>query len=258
MPSSSDAQEKLNFRKHHLLSALQSERIQVLVGESRKEFLVPRDLLAKCSPVFNAMCNSSFKESIEGVIELPEATPSTFGNFMIWLHSCPSAAAITENDRLQTIIELAFFADTYQVYPLKNQTSDLIQKRLLLKKAINPSTLMKVYETTPDGSILQELFCLAFIAYPKNRLTPESLSEWENVFEQFPTFGRDYFRHGLQRGESMLSRTGTCYFHDHENMSGYDRNSTEKSSPCPYPDGGDWIENERELQKQTKIHASPM
>jgi BTB/POZ domain len=221
-------------------------------GEEKKEFQVPRDLLSKSSPVFNAMCNSAFKESIEGVIELPEVNPSTFGNFMVWLHSCPPA--FTENDHLQTILDLAIFADTYQVYPLKNQTTDLFQKRLLLKKAIHPATLMKIYESTPDGSILQELVSLAFFVFPKTRLSTEVLSQWEDVFEQFPTFGRDYFRNGLQyqKGEAALSRTGTCYFHDHGNMTGYNKDSVERSSPCPYADGGDWIDNERELQKQTK------
>ena len=235
-------------------SAIQSERIPVLVGEEKKEFQVPRDLLAKSSPVFDAMCNSSFKESIEGVIELPEVDPSTFGNFMLWLHSCPPA--VTENDRLYAILDLAFFSDTYQVYSLKNQTTDLIQKRLLSKKSINPVTLVKVYESTPDGSILRELFSLALFAFPKTRLSPEVLSQWEDVFEQLPTFGRDYFRNGVQyqkKGDALLSRTGTCYFHDHGNMTGHNKDSVERSvSACPYPDGGDWIDNERELQKQTE------
>ena len=199
------------------------------------------------------MCNSSFKESIEGVIELPEVKPSTFGNFMLWLHSCPPA--VTENDNLYAILDLAFFSDTYQVYSLKNQTTDSIQKRLILKKSIHPTTMVKIYESTPDGSILRELCSLALFAFSKSRLSAEVQSQWEDVFEQFPTFGRDYFRNGLQyqkKGDSILSRTGTCHFHDHGNMTGYNKDSVERLTSCPYPDGGDWIENERELQKQTK------
>jgi len=83
----------LFFRRAHLLSAFKSDRIQVLVREEKREF---RDLLARCSPVFNTMCNSSFKESIEGVIELPEGNPLTVGSFKIWLHSC--SPAIAENE----------------------------------------------------------------------------------------------------------------------------------------------------------------
>jgi len=251
MPS--DSFEKLSFRRHHLLSALRSDRIQVLVGEDKKEFQIPRDLLAKCSPVFNTMCNSSFKESIEGVIELPEVTPLTFGSFMVWLHSCPPA--IPEDDHVWVVINLAIFADTYQIHPLKNQTSDLIQK-CLLKKTVTPSSMTRIYESTPDGSILRELFSTAFVAISqtRSRLAPEVLSEWENVFEEFPTFGRDYFRHNQQpqRGQSILSRTGTCYFHDHGNITGFDKDSAKRSSACPYPDGGDWIENERELENKRK------
>jgi hypothetical protein len=224
----------------------------VLVGESKKDFQVPKDLLAKCSPVFNAMCNSSFKESIEGVIELPEDDPLTFANFMVWLHTCPPAK-VMESD-MHAIIDLAVFADAYQVYSLKNQTSDLIQNRLLKKAPpITPAIMTQIYELTPDRSVLQELFCLGFVTYNKTRLSPEALTEWENVFEQLPTFGRDFFRITLQlqRNEISLSSTGTCRFHDHENMPGYDRASAVRSV-CPYPDGGDWIENEREVQAKRK------
>jgi len=252
MPST-DAVEKLNFRRDHLLSALRSERIQVLVGESKKEFQVPKDLLTKCSSVFHAMCNPPFKESIDGVIELPEINPSIFGGFMIWLHSCPPA--IPEDDDDQAIIDLAIFADTYQIFPLKNQTSDLIH-RCLLRDAdlIRPATMIKIYESTPDGSMLQELFSLAFVRHQQS-LTLDALSEWEDVFGQFPTFGRDYFRHNLrrQRGQSIQFQSlRTCRFHDHANMTGYDRDSAKGSWPCQYPDGGDWIENERELQNKRK------
>ena len=139
------------------------------------------------------MCNSSFKESIEGVIKLPEGNPLTVGSFMIWLHSC--SLAIAENEHYQVIINLAIFAETYDIHSLKNHTSDLIQKSLLMGKTMSPSTMTKIYESTPDGSILQELFCLAFVTGPKTPLTPEALSGWESVFEQFPNFGRDYFRH---------------------------------------------------------------
>ncbi|KAN0083115.1 hypothetical protein V8E54_002203 [Elaphomyces granulatus] len=250
MPRNKDiSYERLNFRRAHLLSALKSDRIQVLVGEEKREFQVPRDLLAGCSPVFNAMCNSAFKESVEGVIELPEGNPLTVGSFMLWLHSCPPA--IAENEHYQVIINLAIFAETYQIHPLKNQTSDLIQKRLLAgKTAMSPSTMTKIYESTPDGSILQELFCLAFVTGLKTPLAPKALSEWESVLEQFPNFGRDYFRHNqqFQKSEFILNRTGTCYFHDHENMTFWDRSA----EACPYPDGGDWIENERELQNKRK------
>jgi len=44
------------------------------------------------------------------------------GSFMIWLHSCPPA--IAENEHYQVIINLAIFAETYQIHSLKNLTSD--------------------------------------------------------------------------------------------------------------------------------------
>lgn len=272
MPS--DSFERLNFRRAHLLrsvwgstiyifpaaakltqdSALKSDRIQVLVGEEEQDFEVPRDLLANCSPVFDTLCNSAFKESIEGVIRLPEVPPLTFGSFLIWLHSCPPA--VPEDDHAQLIIDLAIFSEMYQVYALKNQTSDLLQT-LLLKKTIGPSTMAKVYESTPDGSILQKLFCMGFVANLKIPLPPGLLAEWESIFEQFPNFGRDYFRHHqrLQRVKTIFSCTGTCYFHDHGNMTCYDGDP--QAGVCPFPDGGDSVENERELLQKRKRAQEP-
>jgi hypothetical protein len=93
------------------------------------------------------------------------------------------------------------FSDIYQIYSLKNQTSDLIQ-RSLLKKAlsITPKIMLRIYGSTSDGSILQELFCLRFVTldeirYSYRTFREEVLSEWEKVFEQFSNLGRDYFRH---------------------------------------------------------------
>ena len=87
---------------------------------------------------------------------------------------------------------------------------------------------------------IRTLVQMSYIA--KTRLTLEALSEWESIFEQFPNFSRDYFQHHQQLQRALLSRTDTymCYFYDHENITGYDRDSAEV---CPYPDGGDWIEN---------------
>lgn len=75
------------------------------------------------------MCNSSFKESIDGFIKLPEVEVTAFEDFMLWLHSYIPSQTIQK--KFPAVLDLAIFADIYQILPLQNQTSDIILQLLL-------------------------------------------------------------------------------------------------------------------------------
>lgn len=150
------------------------------------------------------MCNSSFKESVDG-IKLDKIEVKTFEDFMLWLHSYIPSTAIEKE--FPAVVELAIFADYYQILPLKNQTSDIILQSLLDNQSlVTPEVISWVYGCTPDGSVLRRHFCLAFCTLhdtvPKNQFpTPrnefmsiEKLPEWDAVFLENPRFGLDYFR----------------------------------------------------------------
>lgn len=205
------------------------------------------------------MCNSSFKESIDGFIKLPEVEVTVFEDFMLWLHSYIPSQTIQKD--FPAVLDLAIFAEMYQILPLQNQTSDIILQMLNDNQSlVTPEILSRVYESTPDGSVLRRHFCLAFCTlhdsptqYPysitsaiTSDITSETLSEWEAVFDAFPNFGRDYFRNTRSPPESTFQNRDFCSFHDHSNMVGWVRG--DKKTPCPYQEG-DWFENEVIMDK---------
>lgn len=238
--------------------ALQGKRVHVSVGEQEKKFTVSKDLLVKCSRTFNKMCTLPFKESVEGIIKFPEVKPETFENFMVWLHSYLPSESIVEDTH--AVIDLAIFSATYQIFSLQNKMCDTIQDYMKRGQlSITPEVISLIYSSTPDGSKLRELFCLRFCerhrpvkatdsTWPteirQKNISVSELKEWEVVFDDFPNFGRDYFRY--TRGSTWLSSNHSCRFHEHRNITIRVQNDLKK---CPYLERGDWIENGIGTQK---------
>lgn len=206
------------------------------------------------------MCNSSFKESIDGCIKLPEVDVTTFEDFMLWLHCYTPSQTIQKE--FPAVLELAIFADMYKILPLQNQTSDIILQLLLDDRSVITSDIIsQIYESTPDGSVLRRHFCLAFCTLHdpsfrnQNSSKDETSSDWKAVFDAFPNFGRDFFIYTRSSPETEFQNKDFCSFHDHGNMIDWVRQ--DKGKPCPYQ-VGDWFENEviteklREAEKLTK------
>jgi len=97
---------------------MQTDRFTILLGPTQKSFRVPQGLLIQRSSVFEKI------ESTEQIIRLPEEDTTTFEHFFIWLHALEPCLSIKSID---AIVDLAIFAEKYQVCHLKNQTSDVIK-----------------------------------------------------------------------------------------------------------------------------------
>lgn len=136
------------------------------------------------------------------------------------------------------IIDLAIFSDIFQITPLQNQSSDIIYELMTKKEVpITPEMISRIYTSTPDGSVLRKLFCLCFCKFHSPGTyysSDEEPSKWETLFDQFPNFGRDYFRYTRNSSES-LNKTRACRFHDHSNMLNWVGDDTRSGfNICPF------------------------
>lgn len=161
-----------------------------------------------------------------------------FSEFFLWVHSYNPTLRSDMNTDI--IIDLGIFCKMYQVHQLLNQASDALQDIFRRSStAITPEIITKIYENTPDGSILQDLFSLRFaMTFEPSRTGFESrhrdnYQRWKETFQSFPNFGRDYFKHCLL-GDIKLNYFGTCRFHDHSNICGWTRQEPYERRPCPY------------------------
>jgi hypothetical protein len=209
------------------------------------------------------MCHPPFKESIERVIRLPEEKTSTFEDFFIWLHAFEPCLSLNCMD---SVIDLAIFAEKYHVCHLKNQTSDAIRTALSENRwKVTPETIATVYNNVPAGTILRQMCFLGFavscsVANWRRRSEGNNhYAKWETAFCNCPDLGWDYFQH-IQTGQAdtssigfgvdtlSISWGGACRFHDHSDVAGWVRGNCSK---CPYPHGAPVEDDVGEHEKET-------
>ncbi|KAK2745515.1 hypothetical protein FQN57_003640 [Myotisia sp. PD_48] len=239
------------IRKHRYIIALQGKRFTIIVGSNEDSFKISRDLLSQSSPVFKAMCFSSFMESVDRVIRLPEVDLTTFQQYFVWLHS-PEPQIDSSSD-IDSLVHLGIFAEIYQINHLKNQTTDALVKVFengQLK--ITPTNMSSVYSSASANSVIRNLFSLAFaIGWNNKKTEPQECKKskkwarkhlskletgrvegvptidgvdfraWLPVFEQFSDLGCDYFRHTQQDLSPTEIRGGSCKYHDHSDIPGW-------------------------------------
>src|SRR5690349_30493 len=104
--------------------AMQSDRITVLVGPTEKSYSIPEALLMQYSPPLGKMCQSESILSQARIIKLPKVKISTFEDFFVWIHVLEPSVNVKS---LESVLDLAIFAEIYTICHLKNQTSDILR-----------------------------------------------------------------------------------------------------------------------------------
>jgi hypothetical protein len=213
---------------------MQSERVKVLVGSTKDTFEVPYDLLAQYSTAFKKLRNALNDAGDE--ISLPDVTKSTFEDFFIWLHAYEPNILHTEShdsDPIDGALNLAVFAQKYQIYHLRNQASDVV--RAALREGqwnITPDMISAVYKVAPAGSALRQLSFLGFVAAEGRN----DSTVWQAAFIDCPSLGWDYFQYksGSELYSEGIEAGGACHFHDHSDIRGW---VLRDLPDCPYPHG---------------------
>jgi hypothetical protein len=158
---------------------------------------------------------------------------------------------------MDTLIEMAAFANRYLVYHLKNQISDVICNRLHENPTkVTPSMIRTIYSGKYLNSTLRQLCSLAFIIY--SRQSEFNYSDdhciWKPVFNELADFGWDYFQHTMeckiplrvpkapifggafQTQNTFMTTGGSCCFRDHSDVADWEWTCV---SECLYPQGPD-------------------
>lgn len=209
------------------INALQSNRVTVHVGPSLRPFHVPQGLLTQCSLMLGEEWHSA---GVRGTIHLPEVKEATFEDFFIWLHDFEPRLGTKS---FQSVVDLAILAETYNIYHLKNQTSDALWQKFDTEEwELSLDVFSTMYDKVPAGSLLRQL-CASTLAIESKRdgvaSKPDDYLKLKPVFEKFPELGWDYF---VQM--QTFATGGACRFHDHSNIPSWERQRTES---CPYPHG---------------------
>lgn len=211
------SQYSINDNQLTVNRAMQSERICVLVGEGETPFLVPRELLAWCSPVFKAMVQGPFKENIEGMIRLRDVDEDTFAAFFLWLHQFDCFECHETVDEC-VIEDLAIFAEKYQIERLSNQAMD---------EYVDPEgdyppphTVQKIYGSTPAGSALRRYAVVRMASAfqgdfnGSNKERHKFREEYKEAFESYPDFTAD-FADAVVFKKIKIEEEKACFYHTH-------------------------------------------
>lgn len=211
------SQYSINDNQLTVNRAMQSERICVLVGEDETPFLVPRELLAWCSPVFKAMVQGPFKEHTEGVIRLRDIDEDTFAAFFLWLHQFDCFECHETVDR-GLAHGLAIFAERYQIERLSNEALD--RTTYPKHRYPVPKFVKEIYDSTPAGSALRRYafkrVATSFLRYHNrnDEARHKFRDEYKEAFESCPDFTADF-------ADVVVFKTikneeeKACFYHTH-------------------------------------------
>jgi hypothetical protein len=98
--------------------------VHVKAGKPFEDFAIHQNLLCHCSPFFKAAFTSNFKESKDGVMELPGTAADVFKLFCHRLYSGSFWESDEDHDSstLKRLIRLYIFADMARIPQLMNGT----------------------------------------------------------------------------------------------------------------------------------------
>ena len=191
---------------------MQSNEVRVVVGERKKVFTVPVDLLSKCSSEFEFMC---IREKPE--IELPDVNPATFGSFLVWLHSWLPNGIVDDN--AEKTVDLAIFAEKYEISALLLQCLHVLKETWVFhkaghssqkwivkrRKAASPQVVSRIFERTKETSALRDM-CASFLGgyLHSKKWCSVSIREYEKVFRDLPEVGWRVFNNQIQYRDNDL------------------------------------------------------
>ncbi len=196
------------------------EIVTVLVGPEKKPFKFYKGLLCHESSYFKAAFNSTFKEGLEGCVELVEEDPKIFAIFFKWIITSKRFHddIIGETDDkfldFETLVKSYVLADMLGVPSLKILCVDTI---LAVRKA-NTTKPGKwptyyLYKNSPKGSAMRRLICDYYV-WRGVVLTSEKITGY------LPEFVGEYIvaldkRPNPYKREDAPFFKDICQYHDH-------------------------------------------
>jgi hypothetical protein len=242
------------------------------IGPTKKPFQIPEDLLIQHSQGFGKLIiearNGTHPKS--NCFHHRQVKVSTFEDFFVWLHTLEPGV---NSKSFEAIIDLAILAEQYDIFHLRNQTSDILRERFYNEDwRPTPEQVTLVYGSTQRGALIRQL-CSCAIAI-KFRAQPgashwldfwtDSTTEsdncvgWGNAFRSTADLGWDYFvssQQELQMSANMMSG-GPCRFHDHSEIHKPTEEPDFIPSPddvCPYPHGAPLTMDEIESNAEDPV-----
>lgn len=205
--------------------------VTVFVGRAERKWELRESDLIRMSDFFRAAFRSSFQESQDSILRLPEDDPRAFELFVDYANARsemnPSTASwgvlryidgylITVRDYLGLYI----FAAKYLVEPLKRKLIDLIHSWYAWdRNEVDPLDAEFVYERTPENCSLRRLLRMWYLV-KMFHYESDGSQEWRYSLRHRSQFGRDIVSMICQlpiipKEMSLQKPDGKCAFHTH-------------------------------------------
>ncbi|KAI4760355.1 hypothetical protein E4T52_04055 [Aureobasidium sp. EXF-3400] len=145
--------------------------VTIVIGPSKKEFAVHKDLLSFYSDYFRAAFNGSFVEAIDKRIELHDVDQEVFDNFHGWFYTRKFVCNDNRALGYPALCKLWIFGDRFQTPMLQNCVIDEIFAKRSRDGFFNFAMAKVAYDNTLAGSPLRRAMIeiLAYLAFTKDR-----------------------------------------------------------------------------------------
>ncbi|KAG9747963.1 hypothetical protein KCU73_g7214, partial [Aureobasidium melanogenum] len=194
--------------------------VTLVIGSSKKDFTVHKDLLIFYSDYFRAAFNGSFSESTASKIELLDVKKKVFENFHTWLYMRKLSTEDDEALDFRPLVDLWIFGDRFQVPMLQNCVMDEIVARQRRGDSSDVSLLKVAYDNTVDNSPLRKVLIedLAYDAILGHEEESVMNPEYRKLYtvEQLQDLVKElYTARENKTPYGKWPKRDKCYFHVH-------------------------------------------
>ncbi len=182
--------------------------VKLVVGEEGNIFHVHEDLICNASPVFNAAFNSSFRETDERSMKMPDEKADDVEHFIYWLYYRPLQTPCKRHSHIKKTLRLYVLAEKYDVAALRMETCQRLYSVPPNADPMAPpiDAVVHVFENTTEKSPMRELLAdwYAWHVEPSWFLTEAS----REMFRQYPELAEQvivaFSKAAKQKGEKSI------------------------------------------------------
>ena len=171
-------------------------------GDQQKTWYLPKKVLTRCSPFFDAALNGKFVEASSKVINLPEDNPIAFEIWVTWL-SLGKCKDLFGTDYDNDYVRAWTLGDKLACPAFQDHVMFQFLSWWVSGEGLYLDTIKLAYEVSSPGSKLRHLFIDWFAWNKRNGSLRQELDEYVTFLREQTEFSEDVVVREVEAGSNI-------------------------------------------------------